>query len=75
MVKQLKTRYNDGNIMKRFVIGVDRATMKLYDCEQSAQNGIVQEDRPVMDNTTFGMQQDERETPTKMPKFKRRQFA
>jgi len=41
MVKQLKNRYNDGNVNKRFVIGIDRAKMRLYDCEQSAQNDIL----------------------------------
>ena len=41
MVKQLKNRYNDPTIYKRFVIGVDRAKMRLYDCEQKAQDDIV----------------------------------
>ena len=41
MVKQLKNRYNDPTQNKRFVIGVDRAKMKLYDLEQSAQKGIT----------------------------------
>lgn len=41
MVKQLKNRYNDPNTFKRFVIGIDRAKMKLYDVEQSAQEDIV----------------------------------
>jgi len=41
MVKQLKNRYNDPTFYKRFVIGIDRSKMKLYDCEQSAQEGIV----------------------------------
>jgi replicative DNA helicase len=41
MVKQLKNRYNDPTIYKRFVIGIDRAKMRLYDCEQSAQNDIL----------------------------------
>ena len=56
MVKQLKNRYGDPNIYKRFVIGVDRSKMKLYDAEQSAQqdivdSGQVQEDKPI---NTFG---------------------
>ena len=38
MVKQLKNRYNDPSYLKRFVLGVDRAKMKLYDVEQSAQS-------------------------------------
>lgn len=41
MVKQLKNRYNDPTINKRFVIGVDRAKMRLYDVEQSAQDDIL----------------------------------
>ena len=41
MVKQLKNRYNDPTVNKRFVLGIDRAKMKLYDCEQSAQNDIL----------------------------------
>ena len=41
MVKQLKNRYNDPTHYKRFTIGVDRAKMRLFDIEQSAQNGIV----------------------------------
>ena len=41
MVKQLKNRYNDPTIFKRFVVGVDRAKMRLYDCEQKAQDDIL----------------------------------
>jgi len=41
MVKQLKNRYNDPTMNKRFVVGVDRAKMRLYDCDQSAQDDIV----------------------------------
>ena len=41
MVKQLKNRYNDPTIFKRFVIGIDRAKMRLYDCEQKAQGDIL----------------------------------
>jgi replicative DNA helicase len=41
LVKQLKNRYNDPTIHKRFVIGIDRAKMRLYDCEQSAQDDIL----------------------------------
>ena len=53
MVKQLKNRYNDPTLFKRFVIGVDRAKMRLYDVEQTAQTDIV-DDGPVMDNTEVG---------------------
>ena len=41
MVKQLKNRYNDINVFKRFVLGIDRAKMRLYDCDQSAQDNII----------------------------------
>ena len=41
MVKQLKNRYNDPTIYKRFVLGIDRAKMRLYDCEQSAQKDLL----------------------------------
>ena len=41
LVKQLKNRYNDANVYKRFVIGIDRAKMRLYDCEQSAQDDVL----------------------------------
>ena len=61
MVKQLKNRYNDPGVNKRFMIGVDRGKMKLYDLEQSAQQGITdsgQDDLPVFDNTTIGKRRD-----------------
>ena len=41
MIKQLKNRYNDPTMNKRFVVGIDRAKMRLYDCEQKAQEDIV----------------------------------
>jgi hypothetical protein len=41
MVKQLKNRYNDPTLHKRFVVGIDRAKMRLYDCEQAAQDDIL----------------------------------
>jgi len=58
-VKQLKNRYNDPTVNKRFVIGINRAKMKLYDVKVSEQNDLVdsgQEDftEPVFDNTDFG---------------------
>ena len=43
LIKQLKNRYNDPTMNKRFAIGVDRSKMKLYDVEQSAQNDIVEQ--------------------------------
>jgi replicative DNA helicase len=41
VIKQLKNRYNDPTIFKRFVIGIDRSRMKLYDCEQEAQEELI----------------------------------
>jgi replicative DNA helicase len=41
MVKQLKNRYNDPTINKRFCIGIDRAKMRLYDVEETAQTDII----------------------------------
>jgi len=41
MVKQLKNRYNDPTVNKRFIVGIDRAKMRLYDCEQKAQDDIL----------------------------------
>ena len=46
MVKQLKNRYNDPTKYKRFVIGVDRSRMKLYDVEESAQSDIMTDMTP-----------------------------
>jgi replicative DNA helicase len=57
MVKQLKNRYNDPSYFKRFVIGVDRSKMKLYDVEISAQKNIAdsgQDDKPLFDKSDFG---------------------
>jgi replicative DNA helicase len=41
LVKQLKNRYNDPTMNKRFVVGIDRAKMRLYDVEQNAQQDIL----------------------------------
>ena len=59
MVKQLKNRYNDLSYFKRFVIGVDRSKMKLYNVEPSAQNNISdsgqdRDDGPAFDKTSSG---------------------
>jgi replicative DNA helicase len=57
MVKQLKNRYNDPSYYKRFVIGVDRPRMKLYDVENSAQSNIAdsgQDSGPAFDKSSFG---------------------
>ena len=60
MVKQLKNRYNDPTINKRFILGIDRAKMRLYDCEQSQQNivdsGQDDDDRPTPESKFGGFQ-------------------
>ena len=53
MVKQLKNRYGDPALHKRFVIGVDYSKMKLYNTEESAQDDLV-DDTPVFDKTHTG---------------------
>ena len=49
MVKQLKNRYNDVNMNKRFIIGIDRAKMRLYDCDQSEQDNILDSGQGIED--------------------------
>lgn len=72
MIKQLKNRYGDPSLHKRFVVGVDRAKMKLYDVEQSAQEDIIEDhvhgngkrkkpekDVPLFDKSEFGQRAKE----------------
>ena len=57
MIKQLKNRYSDPTSNRKFVIGIDRSKMKLYDVEQFAQNELVdtgQDDEPAFDKATAG---------------------
>ena len=54
LVKQLKNRYNDPTKYKRFVIGIDRSRMKLYDVEESAQTDIMSDMAPDKPINTFG---------------------
>jgi len=69
MVKQLKNRWGDLNYYRRFVVGVDRSKMKIYNLEESAQKNIQKEnaknkskdtddDTPAFDKTSFGQQWD-----------------
>ena len=58
-VKQLKNRYNDLTVNKRFVIGIDRAKMQLFDIKLEEQDDLVDTNQtefaePVFDNTSFG---------------------
>jgi len=71
MVKQLKNRYNDPGNNRRFVLGIDRAKMRLYNVEQSAQD--LTDDRPVMDNGKFMSEDTERTK--KASKFDKAKFA
>ena len=54
LVKQLKNRYGDPNLYKRFVLGIDRAKMRLYDVEDSAQQDIADAGIPDKPINTFG---------------------
>jgi hypothetical protein len=73
MVKQLKNRYNDPGLFTKFVVGVDRSKMRLYDVEQSAQDDILDgpkrkkkdkdEDNSVFDNSKFMTEDTERNKP------------
>ena len=80
MVKQLKNRYADPSVNRKFVLGIDRTKMRLFDAEQSAQEDIIDDYRggktkrseSVMDNTKFGMEDRERNKPK--PKFNNFKF-
>ena len=63
MVKQLKNRYNDPTYNRRFVIGVDRTKMRLYDCEQTAQDDLLDSGQDVEYN-------EEDKTTKKFAEFK-----
>ena len=66
LVKQLKNRYNDPTKYRRFVVGVDRSRMKLYDVEESAQSDIMSDMTPDKPINKFG----EREQPDSFADFK-----
>jgi len=82
MVKQLKNRYNDPGLHTKFVVGVDRSKMRLYDVEQSAQEDILDgpkkkkkdkdEDKSVFDNSKFMTEDIERNRPKS--KFDKKSF-
>ena len=67
MFKQLKNRYNDTQTYRKFVVGIDRSKMRLFDVEQDAQvisdssgkKKKKDEDKSVMDNSSFGERQKE----------------
>ena len=66
LVKQLKNRYNDPTKYRRFVVGIDRSRMKLYDVEESAQSDIMSDMTPDKPINTFG----ERDTADTFTDFK-----
>jgi archaellum biogenesis ATPase FlaH len=70
MVKQLKNRYSDPGVNRRFVIGVDRSRMRLFDAEASAQKDIM--DGPVMEKSRFV--ERENETNGNKPKLNKDKF-
>jgi archaellum biogenesis ATPase FlaH len=74
MIKQLKNRWGDLGYYRRFLVGIERAKMKIYDLEESVQQTIHQDsgdvkkqddDRPVFDKSQFG----QRQTGEKVSKF------
>ena len=70
LVKQLKNRYNDPTMNKRFAIGVDRSKMKLYDVEQSAQDNIVEQPSSATVITKVSSDEVKPSVFTKFQKFK-----
>jgi replicative DNA helicase len=75
LFKQLKSRYGDYLRNQRFVIGVHKAKMRLYDVEQNAQDDIAGPDRPVMDNSNFGERVNEEKRARKPRKKKLEGFS
>lgn len=81
MVKQLKNRWGDISNPKRFVVGIDRSKMRLFDAEDSAQEGLMKDGNSspkqvksdsVMDNSDFGERLEDEIRGTrrkKKPKF------
>lgn len=60
MVKQLKNRFGDISTYKRFVVGVDRAKMRLYDIEDSAQENVVDNGFEKEDNSRLSNKYDKK---------------
>ena len=66
MVKQLKNRYNDLNVNKRFVVGIDRGKMRLYDCEQTAQDDMIDN----MGESEYNNEEEQKSLKSKFGGFK-----
>ena len=75
MVKQLKNRWGSVDSYKRFTVGIDRSKMKLFDAEESAQDGLM-DDTPLMDKADFGrrMQEEEGNITSFRPRNKKPNF-
>ena len=63
MIKQLKNRWGDLGYYRRFVVGIDRSKMKLFNLEDGAQRNVQSEnqnneDKPTFDKSTFAQQWD-----------------
>jgi hypothetical protein len=58
MIKQLKNRYNDPNKNKRFIVGIDRSKMRLFDADNTDQNLV--DDTPVFDKTDINNAEKEK---------------
>lgn len=71
MVKQLKNRWGDTNYLKRFVVGIDRSKMRLFDAEENAQD--LMDDTPTMDRSSVGQRiSSEREDKGEVLSFRQR---
>ena len=70
MVKQLKNRFSDPASIRKFIIGIDKTKMRLFDVEQKEQEGLT--DGPLMDKTKFGT--EDRERSKKVGKFDRKKL-
>lgn len=76
MIKQLKNRWNDLSYYRRFVVGIERAKMRLYDVEEHAQTNVQNEptkssEKPVFDKTKFNHDEEERSSPFKRKSTKK----
>jgi replicative DNA helicase len=86
MIKQLKNRWGDLGFYRRFVVGINRSKMRIFDLEENVQTGVnnetssvfkdkVQKDKPAFDNTKFGEEnftrlKDNKNSMKKMEGFK-----
>jgi len=70
LVKQLKNRYNDPTVNRKFIIGVDRARMKLFDIEQQAQNLIQPEQEKYVEHNLEKTEESPEEKYKKFQNFK-----